>query len=325
MVLFPVFLAAWDDAVPTGLRPVRHPRENQPTPEKIALGRQLFFDTRLSSTETVSCATCHDPTKGWSNGAQFATGIDGLVGGRNSPTIINSAYNRFNFWDGRAGTLEDQALGPIQNKIEMNMSLDDVVARLNEIEGYRNQFQAVFGTDVTSEGIAMAIAAYERTILSGDAPYDRFEAGDTTALSEAAQRGREIFFNKANCSACHIGHNFTDNAFHNIGIGMDVADGTDPDWGRYTESQLDGDRGSFKTPTLREIARTGPYMHDGSLATLEAVIEHYNKGGTPNEWLDEEMFELNLTEQEKADLVTFLVEGLSSESCPTDSCPELPQ
>lgn len=166
-----------DYLTPEGLRPVRHPRDNQPTPEKIALGRQLFFDPRLSSTETVSCATCHDPSKGWSNGARFATGIDGLIGGRSAPTIINSAYNRFNFWDGRADGLEHQALGPIQNEIEMNMSLDDVVARLNEIEGYRNQFQAVFGTDVTADGIAQAIACYERTILSGDAPYDRYEAG----------------------------------------------------------------------------------------------------------------------------------------------------
>ncbi len=322
-----LFLVAWgDDApLPEGLRPVRHPRDNQPTAEKIALGRQLYFDPRLSSTLTVSCATCHDPEKGWSNGEQFATGIDGLVGGRNSPTIINSAYNRFQFWDGRAATLEHQALGPVQNPIEMNMTLEDVVARLNEVEGYRTQFQAVFGTDVTEDGIAMAIAAYERTILSGNAPYDQFKAGDETALSESAQRGMDLFFGKANCSACHVGANFTDNAFHNIGVGMDVAEGVEPDWGRYTESELEGDRGSFKTPTLREIARTGPYMHDGSIATLEGVIDHYNKGGVANQWLDEELFELNLSEQEQADLVTFMVEGLSSEDYPTDTAPELPE
>ncbi len=135
----------------------------------------------------------------------------------------------------------------------------------------------------------------------------------------------DLFFGKANCSACHVGANFTDNAFHNIGVGMDVAEGVEPDWGRYTESELEGDRGSFKTPTLREIARTGPYMHDGSIATLEGVIDHYNKGGVANQWLDEELFELNLTEQEQADLVTFMVEGLSSEDYPTDTAPELPE
>lgn len=318
-------LVAWGDDVPQGLRPIRHPRDNQPTPEKIELGRQLYFDPRLSSTESVSCASCHDPEKGWSNGEQFATGIEGLKGGRNAPTIINSAYNRMQFWDGRAATLEDQALGPIQNPIEMNMQLDDVVERLNEIEGYRTQFQEVFGTDVTAEGIGMAIAAYERTVLSGDAPYDRYEAGDESALSESARRGRELFFDKANCSACHVGPNFTDNAFHNIGVGMDVPEGVEPDWGRFTQSGLEGDRGSFKTPTLREIARTGPYMHDGSIATLEGVIDHYNKGGIPNQWLDEELFELNLTEQEQEDLLNFMVEGLSSENYPTDTAPRLPE
>ena len=312
-------LAAGD--VPAGLPPVRHPESNPPTPEKIALGKQLYFDPRLSQDSTVSCATCHDPQKGWSNGDAVATGVGGLKGGRSSPTIINAAYGRLQFWDGRAANLEEQALGPIQNPIEMTMTLDKVVERLNQIAGYKEQFQKVFGTDVTSEGVALAIAAYERTILSGDAPYDRFKAGDNAALSEAAQRGLKLFVGKAHCSACHSGPNFTDNAFHNLGVGIN---NEMPDLGRAEISQLEGDRGAFKTPTLREIARTAPYMHDGSLATLEDVIEYYNKGGTANPQLDEEIFELKLSAAEKADLVTFLKEGLASDSYPEHTAPELP-
>jgi cytochrome c peroxidase len=305
-----------------GLRRVRHPRDNQPTEAKISLGRQLYFDPRLSSDSTISCATCHDPAKGWSNGEQFATGVEKQVGGRNSPTIINTAYGRMQFWDGRAASLEEQALGPIQNPIEMSMTLGDVVERLNRIDGYREQFQEIFGTDVTEDGVARAIAAYERTVLSGNAPYDRFKAGDEAALTEEARRGSELFFGKAHCSACHVGSNFTDNAFHNIGIGMDV---DEPDPGRFAISGLEGDTGAHKTPTLREIARTGPYMHDGSMATLEAVIEHYNKGGIANPYLDEEIFELDLSEQEQADLLAFLVEGLAGDSYPMHTAPELPE
>jgi cytochrome c peroxidase len=165
-------------AEPAGLPPISYPKDNLPTDEKIALGKQLYFDGRLSSDNKVSCASCHDPAKGFSNGDQFATGVEGKKGGRNSPTVINAALQQFQFWDGRAKSLEGQALGPIQNSIEMNMPLEAVVARLNGIEGYKSQFQKVFGTEVTSAGIGKAIAAYERTILSGDAPYDRFKAGD---------------------------------------------------------------------------------------------------------------------------------------------------
>ncbi len=316
-VLAVVAAASWA-AEPAGLPPVQHPKDNPPTPEKIALGKQLYFDGRLSADNKVSCATCHDPAKGFSNGDQFATGVEGQKGGRNSPTVINSAYGRLQFWDGRAKSLEDQALGPVQNPIEMKMTLDDVVKKLNQIEGYKKQFQQVFGTDVTSDGMAKAIAAYERTVLSGDAPYDKFKAGDKAALSEAAQRGMKLFFGKANCSACHAGASFTDNAFHNIGVpGTDV--------GREAISKQLGDRGSFKTPTLREIARTAPYMHDGSMKTLEEVVAHYNKGGTPHPQLDEEIFPLKLTETEATDLVTFLKEGLASASYPDHKAPELPQ
>lgn len=308
--------------VPLGLRPVPHPEGASASVEQIELGKQLYFDPRLSRDKTISCASCHDPAKGFSNGTQFAAGVGGQLGGRNSPTVINTAYQRFQFWDGRAGSLEEQALGPIQNPIEMNMTLPEVVERLNSIDGYRKQFQQVFGTDVNADGIARAIAAYERTVLSGDAPFDRFKAGDNQALTPAAERGMKLFFGKANCSACHAGPNFTDNGFHNIGVGMNLPE---PDVGRFAISGLKGDTGAFKTPTLREIARTAPYMHDGSLATLEEVVRYYNEGGHPNPYLDEELFPLKLTPAEQTDLVTFLKEGLSSNSYPAHTPPKLPE
>ncbi|HUG18218.1 MAG TPA: cytochrome c peroxidase [Planctomycetaceae bacterium] len=290
--------------------------------EKIALGKQLYFDPRLSVDNTISCASCHDPAKGWSNGEQFATGIKGQKGGRNSPTVLNAAYNRFQFWDGRSGSLEEQALGPIQNPIEMGENIDNVVKKLNAIEGYKQQFQKVFGTDATADGIAKAIAAYERTVLTGNAPYDKFKAGDESALSESAHRGMKLFFGKASCSSCHTGSNFTDNAFHNIGVGTEAET---PDIGRAELSKLSGDTGSFKTAGLRDIARSAPYMHDGSLKTLEEVVDYYNKGGVPNNHLDEEIFPLKLTDEEKRDLVTFLKEGLAGEDYPDHKPPKLPE
>lgn len=309
--------------LPQGLKPMKVPSDNALTAAKIELGKMLYFDKRLSSDNTVSCASCHDPAQGWSNGEPFATGVDGQKGGRSAPTIINSGYQRFQFWDGRADYLEGQALGPIANPIEMNLPLDEMVAKLSDIEGYKPAFKQAFGDDeVTKDRVAKAIASYERTVLSGDAPYDRFKAGDKSALSEAAQRGMKVFFNKASCSACHAGSNFTDGGFHNIGVGIKD---DQPDLGRVAVSKLEGDTGSFKTPTLREIARTAPYMHDGRFATLEEVVEYYNKGGTPNPQLDEEIFPLQLTAEQKADLVTFLKEGLSSEGYPQHKAPELPE
>lgn len=308
--------------IPSGLKKMRIPSDNPLTQEKIELGKQLYFDKRLSIDNTVSCATCHDPQKGWSNGDAVATGIKGLKGGRSSPTIINSGYQYFQFWDGRAKDLEGQALGPIENPIEMGLSLDELEKRLNQIDGYVQQFDKVFGTKPNSDGVAKAIAAFERTVLSGNAPYDQFKAGDKGALSEAAERGRIVFFNKAQCSACHSGPNFTDGGFHNIGIGMDKKT---PDVGRFEISKLEGDKGSFKTPTLREIAKTAPYMHDGSLKTLEDVVEYYNKGGNKNPQLDEEIFPLKLTDQQKKDLVIFLKEGLASKQYPDVKPPKLPE
>lgn len=308
--------------VPLGLPPLKYPADNPMTAAKVALGRQLYFDPRLSEDEKVSCASCHDPTKGWTSGAQFSTGVGGQLGGRNGPTILNTAYQQFQFWDGRVATLEEQALGTIQNPAEMNIQLDELERKLNKIEGYREQFRKIFGTDVTRENIAKSLAAFERTVLSGDAPYDRFQAGDKKALSDSAQRGFELFTGKARCSTCHSGPNFTDNAFHNVGIGMDRPE---PDTGRRVHSKIKGDHGSFKTPTLREVTRTAPYMHNGSIKSLEDVVEHYNRGGVPNPHLDEEIRPLNLTKEEKADLVRFLTEGLSSTKYPMVAAPKLPQ
>jgi cytochrome c peroxidase len=308
--------------VPLGLDPLPIPADNPMTAAKVELGKQLYFDPRLSYDGTISCATCHDPAKGWSNGEQFGIGIKGQKGGRSAPTVLNAAYFPLQFWDGRAEQLEGQALGPIQNPIEMGHTLEACVECLSGIEGYKKQFKEVFGTEVTSDGIAKAIAAFERTILSGDSAYDRYQAGNEKALSASAKRGMEIFFNKGHCSACHAGANFSDTAFHNIGVGMD---NEKPDEGRQAISKMLGDRGSFKTPGLRDIARSAPYMHDGSLKTLEEVVEHYNKGGIANPQLDEEIFPLNLTAEEKADLVAFLKDGLASASYPLVAPPKLPK
>lgn len=322
---FPLALAADPNSefkAPNGLPGVIYPQDNPMSPEKVSLGAQLYFDTRLSRDGTISCASCHDPLKGWSNGEAVATGVGGKKGGRNSPTVINTAYQSLQFWDGRAATLEEQALGPIQNPIEMDMTLPEVVKKLNSIKGYKDQFKKVFGTEVTSEGIGKSIAAFERTVLSGDAPYDRFTAGDAKALSEGAERGRKLFFGAARCSSCHSGPNFTDNGFHNIGVGMDKPGS---DLGRFVISKLEGDTGAFKTPGLRDVDTNGPYMHDGSLKTLEEVVQHYVKGGIPNPYLDEEIFELKLDKQDIADVVLFMKEGLKSSKYPLVNPPKLPE
>lgn len=322
LCLTPALLLGDDHTPPAGLPKLRVPGDNQLTAAKVELGKQLFFDPRLSVDNSVSCASCHHPDKGWSNGERFATGIGGQKGGRSAPTVVNAAYSYFQFWDGRALKLEGQALGPIENPIEMNMPLDKLVPKLNAIAGYKKQFNAVFGSDATPQAIAHAISSFERTVLSGDAPVDRYVAGDKSALSPAAARGFELFNNKAQCSSCHQAPLFTDGAFHNLGVGML---GPKPDHGRELTSKLEGDRGSFKTPTLREIARTAPYMHDGSLSTLEEVVEYYNKGGTPNPQLDEAIFPLNLTPDEKADLLEFLKTGLGSSKYPAVTPPKLPE
>jgi cytochrome c peroxidase len=285
------------------LPPVPVPADNPQTDAKVRLGAQLYFDTRLSADNTISCASCHDPRAGWANPHPTDTGIKGQVGGRNSGSIINSAYMRFQFWDGREGSLEGQALGPIHNPIEMGETLENVVNKLAAIPGYREQFQQVFGTDVSTDGIAKAIAAFERTIVSGPSPYDHYLMGDRNALSPAAQRGLRLFNGKGHCTACHSGPAFSDQSFRNLGVGMDKPK---PDLGRYDHTQDPADRGRFKTPGLRNVAETPPYLHDGSAQTLMDVVVLYDRGGVPNPGLDPLVLPLALTGREKADLVAFL-------------------
>jgi cytochrome c peroxidase len=301
---------------PLGLPEVIWPEENPYTPEKRELGWLLFFDTRLSSDNTVSCASCHDPKHAFTDAAPVSTGIKGQKGGRSAPTVINRAYSTAQFWDGRAASLEDQAKGPLANPLEMTSekkadeSHRTAVERLRAIPGYVKRFEKVFGTkDLTIDHVAMAIATFERTVLSGNAPFDRYKAGDKTAMSEAQVRGMNVFFQKAQCDRCHIGFNFSDGSYMNIGIGMDKLN---PDLGRYYVTKNEEDKGAFKTPTLREAEHTGPYMHDGSLKTLEEVVEHYDKGGIKNTWLNQQMKPLNLTKQDKTDLVSFM-KALSGE------------
>jgi cytochrome c peroxidase len=285
------------------LRPVEIPADNPQTDAKVALGSQLFFDPRLSSDGTISCATCHDPQMAWANHNAVDTGIQGRKGTRNSGTILDAAYMDFQFWDGRARTLEEQALGPIHNPVEMGETLDNVVRKLNAIDGYRTQFRAVFGGDVTADGIAKAIAAFERTVLSGPSPYDRYRAGEKSAMPEAAVRGMRLFNGKARCRMCHGGPMFSDHGFHNLGVGMDRPQ---PDIGREAVTKLARDRGRFKTPSLRNVALTWPYMHDGSVRTLDDVVEFYDRGGVKNPVLDIFVIPLDLTDDESEDLVAFL-------------------
>lgn len=302
------------------LRPVDVPPANPQTDAKVALGSQLFFDPRLSRDNTISCATCHDPELAWANHHAVDAGIDGRKGTRNSGTILDAAYMDFQFWDGRARTLEEQALGPIHNPLEMGETVENVVRKLSAIDGYRRQFQAVFGGDVTADAIAKAIAAFERTVLSGPSPYDRYRAGDRGAMPEAAVRGMRLFNGKARCRMCHGGEMFSDQGFHNIGVGMDRAQ---PDIGREAVTKAARDRGRFKTPSLRNVALTWPYMHDGSVRTLIDVVEFYDRGGVKNPTLDIFVIPLELTDDEGKDVVAFL-EALTG-SLPKIDRPVLPK
>jgi len=289
--------------VPLGLQPIAWPADNPYTPEKADLGRLLYFDTRLSADNSVSCATCHAPNYAFTDALPVSNGIGHQKGTRNAPTIINGAYATVQFWDGRASTLEQQAVGPMANLVEMGNTQEGVVTKLKAIPGYRTLFAKAFGTeDFTIDHVAKAIATFERTVLSGNSPYDRYQAGNKKAMSPPQIRGLKVF-QKAKCDKCHKDAVFSDNAFHNLGTGMDKPD---PDVGRFAVTHDPKDWGAFKTPTLRDVAETAPYMHDGSLKTLEEVVEFYNKGGIPNKNLDPNIRKLNLTEQDKKDLVAFL-------------------
>ena len=290
------------------------PASNPITAEKAALGRRLFFDPQLSNDRSVSCATCHDPERAFTDARPLAIGVFGRVGKRHSPSLVNRGFGTHQFWDGRAGTLEEQVLQPITDPNEMDLSIEEAVKRLTADDGYRAEFTKVFARAPSSENLSLALATYIRTIRSGDSPYDRFVAGDTTALTAEQQQGLQIFRTKALCVICHPEPLFTQDDFHNTGVAWQPAAADAPgryrDDGRFAVSRIELDRGRFKTPTLREVARTAPYMHDGSLATLADVIDFYNQGGRPNRNLFPVVVPLRLTAEEKQALVTFL-ESLS--------------
>ncbi|QDT01433.1 cytochrome-c peroxidase [Adhaeretor mobilis] len=352
-----------DPELPLGLKAgageIKGLKENPLTRAKIELGRQLFFDPRISSDNSISCASCHHPDFGYGKDTQFGVGVDGQTGNRNSPVAYNRILSDKQFWDGRAATLEEQAIGPIANPIEMGNTHEATVADLKTVPEYVAQFEAVFGDGegddaVEIDNAAKALAAFERALVTGPTPWDyhleikSLEEGfeieeeyldelkeeepevyeeymalkalaEKSPLSESARRGGELFFSeKGGCTACHFGANFTDEKYHNLGVGFEeeMADEDRPadfDWGRFTETNEDLDRGAFKTPTVRNIASTGPYMHDGSQETLEEVIEWYAKGGHKNPYLSENVKKLDLSEQDKKDLVNFLKEGLHGE------------
>lgn len=313
------------------------PPENPVTADKVALGRQLFFDKRLSRDGSVSCATCHDPEHGFSDGKKVSEGVAGKKGARNAPTVLNAAFNELQFWDGRVASLEEQSKGPLVNPVEMALaSHDEVVKILRAIPEYREPFRKLFGREATIDDLAAAIAAFERTVLSGDSRFDRFMAGDAAALSDSAKRGFELWNGKARCNTCHpfgdATPNFSDNKFHNIGVAAKERDfaalarkaaqvgdpaelAFSPDFtelGRFAVTRQPKDIGAFKTPGMRDVALTAPYMHDGSEATLLDVVNFYDRGGEPNPYLDGGIVPLKLSEQEKLDLVAFM-ESLTGE------------
>ncbi|MFM8253190.1 MAG: cytochrome c peroxidase [Planctomycetota bacterium] len=322
------------------------PEDNPLTRAKIELGRQLYFDPRLSADGKVSCASCHHPDDGYARHTQFGVGINGQMGGRNSPVSYNRLLSSTQFWDGRAASLEAQAVGPIANPIEMGNTHEKCVEKLKSIDGYRLQFEKIFGSEgVTIGNVGKAIASFERVIVTGPSAYDYHEplrvfqaanaedlkdlealkkedaelfakyealkkASDAHPFSPAAERGRALFFSeKANCTACHAGANFTDEKYHNLGVGMEKEK---PDIGRQEVTKDEKDRGAFKTPTVRNVAQTAPYMHDGSQKSLAEVVEWYAKAGHPNPQLSEKVKKLSLTDEDKKDLVAFM-EALTGE------------
>lgn len=286
---------------PLGDIPV--PADNPMKPEVLELGQVLFFDPRLSGDNEVSCKTCHDPELGYGDGKPTFDKLDGNPGARNSPTVINSGYYTSNFWDGRAASLEEQALGPIENPDEMNQSLEELIQELKAIDGYEELFLRAFNDGITKENIAKALAAFQRQVVVKDTPYDRFLEGDTNALTSEELSGLNLFTGKAFCSTCHNGPNLSDNKFYNIGINTD-------DQGRFAVTGEEGDIGRIRTPGLYGITHTGPYMRDGSIETLEGVINYYDRGGDghPNTsfFMRQFMSPLGLSEDEKADLLAFL-------------------
>ncbi|MCX8070838.1 MAG: cytochrome-c peroxidase [Candidatus Binatia bacterium] len=330
--------------LPKGVLEPVIPEGNPLTKEKVELGKKLYFDKRLSADGTVSCASCHDPLRGFADGKPVATGIRGQAGARNSPTVLYTGFSEVQFWDGRAPTLEEQAKQPLINPVEMGQpSHEAVVKAVASVPEYPPLFQQAFGSpQVTIERIVQAIASFERTLAPFASPFDRFLAGDKNALSDAAKRGFQLFQGKGRCVTCHEFNTsfpyFTDNKFHNIGVAMKgnfeqlareaqaIQTRRDKEaesslahkpgveaLGRWIVTREPKDIGAFKTPGLRNVALTAPYMHDGSLKTLEEVMDFYNRGGEPNPNLDGGMRPLNLTREEIADIIEFM-KSLTDES-----------
>lgn len=292
------------------------PKDNPYTPEKAALGKMLFFDTRLSRDKNLSCASCHNPSFGWEVPFATAIGAGGKPLGRHAPTAINQAWSKHYFWDGRAPTLEAQAKGPIEAPGEMDLPMATAVSRLKAVQGYQTAFAKAFPQEGLNEATVLkAIATFERTIVTGDTPFDRWVRGDDKAMSSEAKRGFALFTGKAKCVACHSGWNFTDDKFHDIGLPT-----TDP--GRMGVSQVAADQFAFKTPGLREIAARAPFMHLGQVPTLEAVIAHYMTGGQQRPSLSPLMKPLTLSSQEVQDLATFMRQLSSPQA--TLAMPNLP-
>jgi cytochrome c peroxidase len=294
------------------------PKDNAYTPEKASLGKKLYFDTRLSVTSAQACASCHSPGFGWGDGLAVGVGYGMAKLGRHSPTIINAAWGSIFMWDGRLASLEEQALGPIQSPGEMNMPIDQLMDRLTSVPEYKPLFDAAFPNDgIKVKTLAAAIATYERLVVSERAPFDAWIDGNEKAISEEAKRGFALFNGKAQCSSCHEGWNFTNEGFQDIGLPSD-----DIGRGKFVPGVIKMQH-AFKTPSLREISRRSPYMHDGSIATLEQVVEHYDRGGVDRPSRSDLMKPLGLTSQDKSDLVAFL-KTLTSDLNPT-AVPVLPR
>jgi cytochrome c peroxidase len=298
------------------------PRDNPSTPAKVELGRRLYFDPRLSGNGAISCATCHNPALGFADGLGKGVGFNGAILGRGSPSVLNAAYYETQFWDGRAPSLEEQAKGPIQADLEMNNTAEKAVATVRSIPGYVKRFQEAFGGEPTFDRIAQAIAAFERIVVDQDSPFDRWARGNAKAMDVAQVRGFDLFVGKAGCAVCHSGPNFADKRFHNVGV-------RSGDPGRAGVTKDPADQGAFKTPTVRNAALTGPYMHDGSVKTLRALIDHYEKASNEREKnpnLSILLRPFRLTDAEKGDLEAFMHALTGDKRDPRIfEVPELPQ
>jgi cytochrome c peroxidase len=293
-----------------------HPEDNVPTAQRVELGKKLFFDPRLSGDGNMSCATCHSPLLGWSDALPTGKGVKSMVLDRASPTVVNTAFNSLQMWDGRKKTLEEQAMGPMEATVEMNMDTQKLFKWLNTNEGYRALFQEAYpGKPIDADSVSKAIASFERTVVSNSSPFDQWVAGKKDALTPDQVKGFALFIDpdKGNCAACHSGPNFTDNSFHNLGLASFGKD--NPDMGRYAQKPVASMKGAFKTPTVREASNTAPYFHDGSAKTLEELVDFYAKGGVVKTNLSRSVKDLTLNRDEKAQLVSFM-QALASPSKP---------